>query len=113
MSVIIVAYKSVTAQSIETNKGPIALDQLQVGGDPESIAVNTVTNKIYTLNPTNSTVTVIDSKSGTVKNIPVGLGYSFYKEFYNRHKVSSEYVNRFYLLKFPLLLLVSVPIYTN
>ena len=76
MSVIMVASKSVTAQTIETMKGPPAPDQLQVGGDPEGIAVNTVTNKIYILNPGIGTVTVIDSKSGTVKNIAVGLGYT-------------------------------------
>jgi YVTN family beta-propeller protein len=55
-------------------KGPPSPDQLQVGGDPEDIAVNTATNKIYILNPTNGTVTVLDSKSGTIKDIPVGLG---------------------------------------
>jgi len=71
-----VASKSVIAQSIETLKAPRAPDQLAVGGDPEGIAVNTATNKIYILNPGNGTVTVIDSKSGTIKNIPVGLGYS-------------------------------------
>jgi YVTN family beta-propeller protein len=54
--------------------GPRVPDQLQVGGDPEDIAVNPVTNKIYILKPGDSTVTVLDSKSGTVKNIPVGLG---------------------------------------
>jgi hypothetical protein len=73
MSVVMVASKSVNAQTIQTMKGPNAPDQLQVGGDPEDIAVNPVTNKIYILNPGNGTVTVLDSKSGTVKNIPVGL----------------------------------------
>jgi len=76
ISVVMVASKSVIAQSIETLKAPRAPDQLAVGGDPEGIAVNTATNKIYILNPGNGTVTVIDSKSGTIKNIPVGLGYS-------------------------------------
>jgi YVTN family beta-propeller protein len=74
MSVIMVASKSVIAQSIETLR-PTAPDQLLVGGDPEGIAVNPVTNKIYILNPGNGTVTVFDSKLGTVKTIPVGLGY--------------------------------------
>jgi YVTN family beta-propeller protein len=78
MSVIMVASKSVTAQTIETMKGPVASNQLQVGGDPEDIAVNPVTNKIYILNPGNGTVTVLDSKSGTVKNILVGLGSCLY-----------------------------------
>jgi len=71
-----VASKNVTARSIETMKGPRAPDQLQVGGDPEDIAVNQATNKIYILNPGNGTVTVFDSKSSTVKVIPVGLGDS-------------------------------------
>ena len=48
--------------------------QLAVGGDPEAIAVNAATNKIYILNPGNGTVTILDSKSGTLRNIPVGLG---------------------------------------
>jgi DNA-binding beta-propeller fold protein YncE len=63
MSVIMVASKSVTAQSIETMKGPNAPDQIQVGGVPEGIWVNQVTNKIYILSPGNGTVTVLDSKS--------------------------------------------------
>ena len=74
MSVIMVASKSVTAQSIETMGGPNVPDQLAVGGHPEDIAVNQVTNKIYILNPLDAIVTVLDSKSGTVKNIPVGSG---------------------------------------
>jgi YVTN family beta-propeller protein len=75
MSVVMVASKSVTAQSIETLKGPVAPDQLQANGDPRGISVNMVTNKIYILNSANGTVMVLDSKSGTVKNIPVGIGY--------------------------------------
>ena len=73
-----VTSKSVIAQSIQTMKGPSASDQLLVGGDPEGIAVNAATNKIYILNPGNGTVTVLDSKSGIVKNIPVGLGEGGY-----------------------------------
>jgi len=57
-------------------KGSVAPDQLQVGGDPQGIWVNDVTNKIYILNSGNGTVTVLDSKSGTVKNIHVGFGES-------------------------------------
>jgi len=63
MSVIMVASKSVIAQSIETLKGPTVPDQLPVGGDPEGIAVNTATNKIYILSSGIGTVTVLDSKS--------------------------------------------------
>jgi YVTN family beta-propeller protein len=74
MSVIMGASKSVTAQTIESTSGPIAADQLQVGGHPQGIAVNPVTNKIYILSPADGTVKVLDSKSGTVKNIPVGIG---------------------------------------
>jgi DNA-binding beta-propeller fold protein YncE len=70
MSVIIIASESVTAKTIETMKGPNAPDQLQVGR-----ALNFVTNKIYVLSPLDGTVKVLDSKSGTVKNIPVGTGY--------------------------------------
>jgi YVTN family beta-propeller protein len=73
MSMIIVASKSVIAQSIETTQVS-PKGEIPEGGDPEGIAVNTASNKIYILNPTNGTVTVIDSKSGTIKNIPVGLG---------------------------------------
>lgn len=69
-----VASKIAIAQTIETMKGPTAPYQLQVGGHPKDIAVNTATNKIYILNPEDGTVTVLDSKSGTVKSIPVGLG---------------------------------------
>jgi DNA-binding beta-propeller fold protein YncE len=68
------ASKSVIAQTIETMGSPAALNQLPVGGDPEAIAVDTATNKIYILNPGEGTVTVFDSKSGTIKNISVGLG---------------------------------------
>jgi len=67
------ASQSVVAQTIET-MAPNAADQLPVGGDPTAIAVNLATNKIYRLNLAKGTATVIDSKSGTVKNIPVGIG---------------------------------------
>ena len=74
MSMTMVASKSVTAQTIKDTSGPNANDTLQVGGDPQGIAVNKATNKIYILKPLDGTVTVLDSKSGTVKNIPVGIG---------------------------------------
>ena len=50
MSVII------TAQTIQTMGGPPAPNQLPVGGDPEDIAVNEATNKIYILNVGDDTV---------------------------------------------------------
>jgi DNA-binding beta-propeller fold protein YncE len=80
MSVIMVASKSVTAQTIETMKGPNTSDQLAVGGGPEDISVNEATNKVYILglDSGNVIVTVLDSKSGTVKNIPIGVGESFF-----------------------------------
>jgi YVTN family beta-propeller protein len=58
----------------ETHKG--APDQLRIGGHPEDIAVNQV-NKIYILSPEIGIVTVLDSKSGTIKNIPVGEGATY------------------------------------
>jgi len=72
MSVIMVASESVTAQTIQTMGGPPAPNQLPVGGDPEDIAVNEATNKIYILNVGDDTVTVLDSKSGIVKSISGG-----------------------------------------
>jgi YVTN family beta-propeller protein len=77
MSVIMVAPKSVTAQTIQTLGVPTAPDQLPIGGDPGSIAVNTKTNKIYILSPADGTVIVLDSKSGAEKNIHVGIGTGF------------------------------------
>ena len=63
MSVSMLASKSVTAQTIQTMGGPIRQDELQVGGDPEDIAVNT----------DSGTVSVIDGNTDTVKKtIQVG-----------------------------------------
>ena len=51
----------------------MASPQIKVGGSAEAIVVNEDTNKIYAYNPTNGTVSIIDSNSGsTVKNIRVG-----------------------------------------
>jgi DNA-binding beta-propeller fold protein YncE len=75
MSVIILASKSVIAQTIETMNPPAASDQIQVGRDPQDIAVNTATNKIYILNAGDGTITVLDSKSGTVKTLNEGVYY--------------------------------------
>ena len=77
-----VASKS-AAQTIQTMRDLIhpktANPQIKVGGQPERIAININTNKVYIWNPRNGTVSVIDSNMGTVKDILLfqgeGKGY--------------------------------------
>ncbi|WP_239287977.1 YncE family protein [Candidatus Nitrotoga sp. 1052] len=44
-----------------------------VSGYTETLAVNTVTNKIYVLHPTNNTVTVIDGATNTTSTLATGI----------------------------------------
>lgn len=85
VSLATISGSNVNAQSIETMSGQskVANPQIMVGGNgilvnedtKMGIAVNEDTNKIYVYIPTSGIVSVIDSNSGTVKNIHVG-GYS-------------------------------------
>jgi hypothetical protein len=74
ISSIIVACKSIRAQSIETLtvQSKVASPQIKVGGDVAAIAINEDTNKIYTFNPTNVTVSIISNSGGMVKNVHIG-----------------------------------------
>ncbi len=77
MSVMMATSPSVIAQTIQTTKTSTnPKDQITVDGLPQSIAINTKTNKIYVLNQLNGSVSVINSNSGEVKNVRIGNPYN-------------------------------------
>jgi YVTN family beta-propeller protein len=104
VSLAMVAFRGVSAQSIETltSQPKVGSPQIKVGGgSAEAIAVNDGTNKVYVYSPTNGTISIINSNVGSmVKNIRVGkytpLGeQETMQENYNPIAIDSN--NRVYL----------------
>jgi YVTN family beta-propeller protein len=77
MSVVLLAYNNVDAQTFQSitqqrkllEGGP----QITVGDGAVDIAINGLTNKIYVANMRSNSVSVIDSNSGSMKTIRVGV----------------------------------------
>jgi YVTN family beta-propeller protein len=83
MSVVItvMACNSVIAQTVDNIINQRKLfennPQIMVGGNPLHVAMNPFTNKVYVANMESGTVSVIDSNSGSRKDIRVGDGPSY------------------------------------
>jgi YVTN family beta-propeller protein len=76
ISVLLVACNNVNAQTLESltrQRKLFEIPQMKVGRAPVDIKINEETNKIYVVNDRSGSVSVIDSNSGTSKDIRVGV----------------------------------------
>src|SRR5262249_6727811 len=66
-------YSSIMVMDCSTNQ--ITNSGIHVGKDPQSIAVNPTTDKVYVANTGNNTVSIIDgiNPNNGIKNVKVGL----------------------------------------
>jgi YVTN family beta-propeller protein len=75
--------KSITQQRRIVGEGT----QITVGSGHHAIGVDEITNKIYVTNSQSGTVSVIDSNTGTVKNIRVGASPGYIAVDSNHNKI--------------------------
>src|ERR1700733_11154965 len=68
----LVAAGVLLAGGVNTAKAQTVTTTLAVGGGPQAVAVNPVTNKIYVANYLSSSVTVIDGETNATTTVGVG-----------------------------------------
>lgn len=61
--------------ALSTLVAPISAFPLKIGSDPESVAVNPVTNRVYVALPGQKALAVVDGETGRIlKSVHLGRG---------------------------------------
>src|SRR5262249_10499177 len=83
MSVLLLGSNNVRARTLESLtlqrellQRELLVPQIMVGDDPVDIKINRDTNKIYVANAGSGSVSVINSDSGNIKDLRVGMNPS-------------------------------------